>query len=224
MRVIKVVFLICISVGQVFSQDETGKIDYFEGLIKYVVEVTGKNGRSTQDLDKLLEKKPCRNMDMYFKESDFIINMYNGEFPTTRLFIADSNRTFTLDVTNQRAFRFEQYQVDTKTPPTAVPTGNIAKVAGIDCKEYKVVKPDEEILYYISDKYRVNVHLFKGKTNAQANFLTKGLNGCIPLKTIRKTNKYWITVTAVKIEKQKLQTQQFRIPNGWKLTGTDLRR
>jgi hypothetical protein len=97
-------------------------------------------------------------------------------------------------------------------------------VAGVECEEYKVEKPNRTILYYVSDKYRVNTKLFKGKTRAHASFLTKGLNGRIPLKTIQKTNNLQITTTATKIQPQKLQKEQFRIPNGWKVSGLDLRR
>lgn len=204
--------------------DGTGKENFFEGLIKYNIDITGIKGVPSKESQAFLEKKPCRNMDMFFKDADFVINLYNGEFPTTRLFIADSNRTYTLDVVNKRAFRFEQYEPESSTPPTAIETGNKLVVAGIECKEYKVEKPGRTIIYYVSDKYRVNHKLFKGKTKAQAAFLTKGLEGRIPLKTIQKTNNLQITTTATKIEPKKLQKEQFRIPNGWKMSGLDLRR
>ncbi len=204
--------------------DASDNVKYFEGLIKYNIDITGIKGIPSRESQAFLEKKPCRNMDIFYKDGDFVINLYNGEFPTTRLFIADSNRTYTLDMPNQRVFRFEQYETESKTPPTAVPTGNKLVVAGIECQEYKVEKPNRTILYYVSDKYRLNTTFFKGKTNAQAAFLTKGLDGRIPLKTIQKTNQLQITTTAVKIEPRKLQKEQFRIPNGWKLSGLDLRR
>lgn len=206
------------------TADGTGKENYFEGLIKYSIDITGIKGVPNKESQALLEKKPCKNMDMFFKDADFIINLYNGEFPTTRLFIADSNRTYTLDVANKRAFRFEQYEPESPTPPTAIPTGNKLTVAGIECKEYKVEKPNRTIIYYVSDQYRVNTKLFKGKTKAQAAFLTKGLEGRIPLKTIQKVDNLQITTTATKIEPKKLQKEQLRIPNGWKMEGLDLRR
>ncbi len=226
--IVIVIFLIGFSFihGQDLEKtvDGTGKENYFEGLIKYNVDITGIKGTPNKESQAFLEKKPCKNMDMFFKGSDFIINLYNGEFPTTRLFIADSNRTYTLDVQNKRAFRFEQYEAESSTPPTAIATGNKLVVAGVECKEYKVEKPNRTIIYYVSDKYRVNTKLFKGKTRAQAAFLTKGLDGRIPLKTIQKANNLQITTTAIKIEPQKLQKEQFRIPNGWKMSGLDLRR
>lgn len=206
------------------TTEGAGKEHFFEGLIKYQVEITGINGSPSKESQAFLEKKPCKNMDMFFKDGDFIINLYNGAFPTTRLFISDSNRVYTLDVQNTRAFRFEQYDTETATPPTALPTGNQLVVAGVPCQEYKVEKPGRTIIYYVSDKYKVNTKLFKGKTRAQAAFLTKGLDGKIPLKTIQKANGLQITTTAVKIEPQKLQKEQFRIPNGWKMSGLDLRR
>jgi hypothetical protein len=223
------VILVLFGYKFLLAQNEMGKLyegtpDYFEGLIKYNIEVTGIKGVPSKESQEFLAKKPCLNMDMYFKDGDFIINMYNGEFPTTRLFIADSNRTYTIDVPNQRAFRFEQYEPESSTPPTALATGKKLVVAGVECEEYKVEKPNRTILYYVSDKYRVNTKLFKGKTRAYASFLTKGLNGRIPLKTIQKTNNLQITTTATKIQPQKLQKEQFRIPNGWKVSGLDLRR
>lgn len=206
------------------TAEGSGKDNFFEGLIKYQIDITGSKGMPNADSYAFLEKKPCRNMDMFFKDGDFIINLYNGEFPSTRLFIGDSNWTYIIDVANQRAFRYEKYEPESSTPPTAIPTGNKLIVAGIECKEYKVEKPNRTILYYVSDKYRVNTRLFKGKTRAHAAFLTKGLEGRIPLKTIQKVNNLQITTTATKIEPKKLQKEQFRIPNGWYMAGWDLRR
>ena len=229
MKLLIIFVLLIKGYSTLYAQEETGKTqdqtgNYFEGLIKYSIDYTGVKGTQSKESLAFLEKKPCKNMDIFYKDADFIINLYNGEFPTTRLFIADSNRMYTLDVANKRAFRFEQYEPQSSTPPTAVPTGNKLMVAGIECKEYKVEKPNRTILYYVSDKYRINTALYKGKTKAQAAFLTKGLNGRIPLKTIQKTDNLQITTIAIKIEPKKLQKEQFRIPNGWKMSGLDLRR
>jgi len=38
----------------------------------------------------------------------------------------------------------------------------------------------------VTDAIRVNLEYFEGKKNAKAFFLTKGLDGRIPLKMIRK--------------------------------------
>ena len=190
----------------------------FEGVIKYAVTMEGKKATD------LATSEPCKNMDMFFKDGDYIINLFNGGFPTTRLFIADSNQMFVVDPANQRAFRGDPYDPKTKTPPTAIPTGETKTIAGVVCQGYKVTKPEKTVTYYVSDQYKVNTELFIDKFNADGNFLTKGLNGKIPLMSVIVTKDLKVTTLVTKIEKKKLNTSDFRIPNGWKLLGRDYRR
>lgn len=85
-------------------------------------------------------------------------------------------------------------------------------------------KPDEEITYYVSPKYRVNTQLFAGKKRAQAFFLNEGLYGAIPLKMIRKQEDLTIEVTAVKVQPMRLDPESMKIPKGYEILGYDYRR
>jgi hypothetical protein len=212
--------LFILMTGQLLAQGEVGSVvNYFEGTIKYNITIDGGVNASG-----LKENKPCKNMDMHFKGGDYIINLFNGDFPTTRLFIADSNRMFVVDPVNQRAFRGDGYQGESPTIPTAIPLPDTKVILGDTCKAFRVEKPGRKTTYYVSDKYRANVSLFKGKSRADAAFLIKGLGGRIPLMTIVESKTLKTTITAVKVEPRKFETNLFRIPKGWKILGADYRR
>jgi hypothetical protein len=192
---------------------------YFEGTIKYNIEYDGKAA------DVLMLNKPCIRMDMHFKDNNFIIHTYEGQLPKTRLYIADSSEMYILDLGNQVAYRRDRLEDTSKviTPPRAHLTGDTAIIAGLKCLVYKVSKAKEITLYYVHDSIRVNTNLFKGKKDAQMNFLTEGLEGRIPLKTVRKTPDITITTTAVQILPRKFKMDQFRIPAGTQIKPRDNR-
>jgi hypothetical protein len=183
---------------------------YFEGTIKYTIEYDGKAA------DALMLNKPVTRMDMHFKDNNFIIHTYEGQLPKTRLYIADSSEMYILDLSNNVAYRRDRLEDTSKviSPPHAKFTGDTAVVAGMKCLVYKVSKPKEVTLYYVHDSIRINTALFKDKKDAQMNFLTHGLDGRIPLKTVRKTPEITITTSAVQVLPRKFKIDQFRIPAG----------
>lgn len=192
----------------------------FEGTVSYAIRVTGK------DAQAFLENEPPKKMDLHIKEGSYIINLSGGRIPRTMLFIADSNETYIVDAANKRAFR-ETYYLDTvKTVPTAVPTGKTLAVKGITCQEYMVDKPktQEKIYYYVNDGYRVNLALYDGKTEAKTDFLTKGLEGRIPLKKIMKTPSLTTELDLLSVKKTTHAPENFRIPEGFKLKKRDPRK
>ncbi len=211
------------------------KETYFQGSITYTIDAGG-------PLYAQMEKvyKQNKQMILRIKDADFIVILSNGDFPVTRLFIADSNHTFILDQNNSRYFLYEGSQLKDKKNknkqkalqseeseshvPTAEPTQDSLLVCGHMCKAYVIKKPHEKITLYVSPKYKVNTALFKNKTAAQAAFLTKGLQGMIPLKTVRESKDIKTVITATKIEPQELQTGGFRLPPKWKRELYDYRR
>lgn len=201
----KIVYLIILLFANwVFAQ----KASNFEGTIKYSVEITG------PEADILLNNKPCTKMDMHFKDNNFIIHMYEGQVPMTRLYIADSSELYILDMKNEIAYRRDRREsLNTEIkPPKAVATGDSAFVLNIKCAEYRVQKKGEYIFYYVTNLYRIDPALFEGKKDAQVNFLTIGLDGRIPLKTVRKTAALTVTTKADQVIPRKLEVEQFRIP------------
>ncbi|MCS7072922.1 MAG: hypothetical protein NZ108_00485 [Bacteroidia bacterium] len=198
-----------------------GETKYFEGVIVYRVELDGR------DAQALLDANPNNQMELHLKDGDYIIKLLGGAFPSVRLFIGDSNRTYILDAANKRAFKKDRSKFiknKDKVIPTAVPNGDSVKVAGVMCYGYKVEKPHETIIHYISPKYRANVALYANKKRADISFLTKGLDGCIPLKSIIKTPTLTTTVSATKIVPQKYETLMFRIPKTYQIRPYDYRR
>lgn len=199
-----ILFLPFFILSMLFAQ----KAKSFEGTIKYSVEITG------PESDILLNNKPCTKMDMHFKDNNFIIHMYEGQLPMTRMYIADSSELYILDMNNEVAYRRDRREsLNTEIkPPKAIPTGDSAFVLNIKCAEYRVQKKGEYIFYYVTDLYRIDPALFAGKKDAQVNFLTLGLDGRIPLKTVRKSSTLTVTTKADQVIPRKLEVEQFRIP------------
>jgi hypothetical protein len=184
------------------------KTKSFEGTIKYSIDIAG------PEAGVLMNNKPCTKMDMHFKDNNFIIHTHEGQFPLTRLYIADSSELYILDMTNEVAYRrdkLESLNTEIK-PPKAIATGDSAFVLNIKCAIYRVQKKGEYIFYYVTDLYRIDPTLFEGKKDAQVNFLTLGLDGRIPLKTVRKTAALIVTTQADQVIPRKLEVSQFRIP------------
>ncbi len=200
-----------------YAQGTYATDTYFEGSITYVVEYDGAMA------DFWRNNEVPRTMTIHIKDGNYIVHLYNSQFPTTMLYNNDSDQTYILDLANRRAFTKSKIKIEEK-PPKAVPTSDTLTVAGYFCKGYKVTKKDETVLYFVSDDIRVNLEYFKGKRNAKAFFLTEGLDGRIPLKMIRKFNRSTVITTAVKIQKRKYKPVQFTLPPSIKLLGYDFRR
>jgi len=191
----------------------------FEGTIKYQIEYSG------SEAEMLYANKPCVRMDMHFKDNNFIIHSYEGQFPKTRLYIADSSEMYILDLPNSVAYKRDRMEDTSRiiNPPTATFTGDSAKIAGYMCYVYRVKKKNEITFYYVTDSIRIDPALFIGKKDAQIHFLTKGLDGRIPLKMVRKTPEITITTLAINIHPKKFTIEQFRLPEGIKIKHRDNR-
>ncbi len=191
----------------------------FEGSVSYAIRVSGK------DAQVFLENEPPKKLDLHIKEDNYIINLSGGRIARTMLYIGDSNDTYIIDAANRRAFK-ETYYIDTvKTVPIAVATGKLLDIKGIACKEYMVDKPktQEKIFYYVSDLYKVDLALFVGKTEAKTDFMTKGLEGRIPLKKIIKTPTLTTELDLLSVKKAVHSPENFMVPKGFKIKRRDPR-
>jgi hypothetical protein len=192
----------------------------FEGTVSYAIRVSGK------DAQAFLENEPPKKMDIHIKKGNYIISLSGGRIGRTMLFIADSNETYIIDAANRRAFK-ETYYLDTvKTVPTAVPTGKTVDIKGIACKEFLVDKPQtmEKVYYYVNDLYKVDLSLFAGKTEAKTDFLTKGLEGRIPLRKVMKTATLTTELDLMSVKKVVHDDENFKIPAGFKIKKRDPRK
>jgi len=188
----------------------------FEGLISYKVKIKGPEAAILQ------ENEPPTRMDLYIQGNRFLINEHGGALPVSRLYDPDKDWIFVLDPRFKIAYKHEKYRKKPKNYP-ATYTGQTDTLLGIPVYVFQVKKPDEEILYYVSPKYRVDLALFQGKRRAIAFFLNEGLYGAIPLKMIRKRKGLTIEVTALSIRPMKLDPESMKIPKEYKIGGYDPR-
>lgn len=202
-------FLWSVSLAQTAATD-------FEGSVYYSITVTGKYATD------FLANNPPKNMDMHIHKGNFLINLTGGQTPKTMLFVNDSSETYILDVPNQRVFKNEYYFDTTKVKP-AVLTADSGMVLGVKCKVYKLIKPGQTIYYYVSDAYKVDLKPYAGKKDAKANYLTPGLEGRIPLKTVIKESGLVTTMVCTKITPRALEDSQFKFPTGWEIKKRDHR-
>jgi len=201
---------------------------FFEGSVYFSIRLTGDAAPLIAEMNDL------DRMTWHLKDADYIIQLSpsiksqqepgRAAFASTRLYIADSNEMYSMDMANQRAFRREPVaEREAPGPPaTALPDSMV--IAGTRCYAYQVVKPNERIVFYISPKYRMNTALFKGKTEAKIAFLTEGLDGCIPLRIERHTPEYTSIATATKVVPRRLPKDDFRIPAHFRIEEFDYRR
>lgn len=189
----------------------------FEGTVLYKVRIKGPGAET------LHENNPPTEMHLYIQGNRFLINETGGNFPISRLYDPDSDWVYILDPTHKRVFKYEKYRKKAKNYPAHY-AGDSLQTLGIWCYAFVVKKPEEEITYYVSPKYRVDISLFAGKKRAQAFFLNEGLYGTIPLKMIRKRKNLTIEVTAYSIKPLRLDPESLKIPKNYRVEGYDYRR
>ena len=199
-----------------------GTADFFEGTIRYEVEMSG------PDKDFLQLNKPNTHMDMHLRKGDYIINLKGGETPKTFLFIADSNREYIIEASKGMAYKFSKfsdriYHEELDEEPTARSVGKKAEVNGVVCDIFLLKLPKTHFAYYVNDDYRVDLSAFPKEANTNASFLVKGLEGRIPLKTIKKQRNLTVTTTFKDIKAQSFNPKQFLIPPNFSILNRDYR-
>jgi hypothetical protein len=197
----------------------------FEGTITWVFKVRG--GELSE---QLREVNPINSMTMHIQNGNYIIHLYANQqrtdqvgvfaepHPTTYLFLADSNHTYVVDADTRIMYSGDMYENPDSVPPVAQFTGDSMLVAGVMCYAFRVNKPNDKITYYISPQYHVELGFFAGKDNAKANFLSRGLYGCIPLLTLRENSRRTIEIRAGNIARKALPSESFTIPRGWEVS------
>ncbi len=192
---------------------------YFQGSLYFQVTITGTQAEA------IMLNEPNTKMLMHLSEGNYIVQLYGGRYPKTFIFLADSNYEYSMDMTNKRAFRFSSFSEKKENfdPPVAKPTGKTAVVNGITCEEYYLKNEGIEFLYYVNDDYRAHTAAFPEEPRTKASFLTIGLDGRIPLKTIKKEPGLIVETTLVKVDQKTLDPGQFGIPKGFEVGNRDRR-
>lgn len=218
----RAVFYLWMVLGGIFSgiaQSPEQPISYFEGSIEYKVSVEG------ADKAILFENEPNTQMAMHIKDGDYIVNLIGGRYPKTFMFIADSNFEYSIDMNNKRAFRVSIYNhfKPMWVRPPAIPNGETETINGVLCDVYEVKTDSSYTKIWASEKYRVNTDFYQNKKRAQANYLLPGLEGRIPIKTIKKEKGLTSTITMSKITPIKFRKEQFTIPPDFVIKNRDNR-
>lgn len=227
-KVLSFVFTICglfLSFGGihgVWAQDSQSSSPYFEGSLSFEVRLKG----ATADMIK--QNEPNKKLLMHLKDADYIVQLSGGRYPKTFLFVADSNVEYSMDMANKRAFRFSSFndltQAAKEAPkPEAAPTGKKEQIQGIWCEEYRMKTEKALFLYYVNDDYRVNLARFPDKPNTKASFLARGLDGRIPLKTVKRQSGLTAITSLTKVMPREFDQEQFQIPPNFKVKKRDYR-
>lgn len=199
--------------------------DFFEGSIHFKVQMSG------AEAEMLELNKPNSEMNMHLRGGSYIVQIYGGEYPKQFMFVADSNFEYSIDMTNQRAYRFSPHsdinrsthQVEKKKEYIAQATGKTDTISGVECQEYKLIKEGVVFYYYVNDTIKVDLAAYPEPCRAKAAFLVDGLEGRIPLKTIRKTKEITVITVADKVQKREFDEEQFLIPAGFEIKMRDYR-
>lgn len=195
--------------------------DYFEGTLQYEVQMDG------PEVEALMLNKPNTKMTMHLKGGDYIVRIFGGEYPKLFLFVADSNYEYSMDMANKRAFRYSPHtdlsKAKEENPPQAKATGETQTVNGIECQEYRMEKKGSIFYYYVNNAYRVDIAAFPDPCRAKAAFLANGLEGRIPLKTIKKTKSLTVVTIVKAVQKREFDAEQFRIPVDFEMKNRDYR-
>ena len=203
-----------------FIQTAHSQSEFFEGSFEYNIVMSGKHA------SYIMENEPNNKMMVHMKDNRFIVNLGGGRIPRTMLYVPDSNQTYIVDMPNKRMF-LHTYFIDTDSiVPTATLTEKSETIKGHECQVYKVLKPKDKtvVYYYVCDEFKMDVTKFDGHEGAKADFLTKGLEGKIPLKKVIKSPNLTTTITVFRIVPQEFKEELFYIPPGFTLKKRDPRK
>lgn len=199
------------------AQEQSGS--FFEGTLTFSVELSGPQAQALE------ENKPNNKMVMHIKGGDYIIQLMGGQYPKTFMYISDSNREYVVDASNQVAYRYSPYadRIREDAPIQWKPSGKSATIQGEPCEIILARTPDTYFYYYVSDQYRVDLAAFPDSAQTKASFLIPGLEGRIPLKTIKKQQGLTVTTTLVAAKPQRFNPKQFLIPPSFAVRNRDYR-
>jgi hypothetical protein len=201
-----------------FGQDNASP--FFEGTLEFEMDMNG------PEADIIKANEPNKKMQMHIKDGSYIVNLMGGRYPKSFIFVSDSNYEYSMDMAGRRAFRLSAFSDQNRTEkvrPQAKPVGETREVNGILCDVYRMEHDNTLFFYYVNDAYRVNTALYEKKNRAQASFLVGGLEGRIPLKTIKKQEGLTVTTTLTRVTPREFDREQFLIPKDFDVKMRDYR-
>lgn len=208
------VLLLClVATSAVYGQGTQSAVKSFEGIVTYAITYDG------ADREAVELNEPPKTLVMYIRMPDFILHTRGGRFAKSLLYINDSNRVYSIDPKNNRAFSGEKFRVRRK-PPVATATGDSMRVLGRVCYAYRFTtpatkrEPARTTTLWVHPAYRVDVSLIRPNSRAQAYFLVQGIDGCIPLRIEVAEPSLTTVTTATAITPKALPAVEFTLPKG----------
>jgi len=211
-----------LSLSSFNAQAQVNPAAPFEGALSYKIEFEGAQAEAIK------VNEPNTEMKITVGEGCYLVDLTGGRYEKLFMFIADSNYEYSIDMSTQRAFRFSSFSDRVredfdKEPPSAKPTGRTGKVRGYDCMEYRMETENAEFFYYVTDEYKVDIAKFPEKPRSKIMFLIPGLDGRIPIRTIKRMKGLKVTTTLAHMEEQDLEEDNFTIPPDFVVKGRDNR-
>ncbi len=192
---------------------------YFEGTFSYKVELKGEMA------ENIKLNKPNTSIQMHIKEGSYIVNLKGGDYPKSFIFVSDSNWLYSINMAESVAYKYSSHNdraLSAKLPEAKL-TGKKDTIMNIPCDIYVARSEDARFLYFVNDEYRIDTTLYNDSTNARANFLVSGLEGKIPLRSVKQTKGLTVVTTVTDISPQRFDEEQFRIPFTFELKKRDYR-
>lgn len=215
--------LVFLAIISSYAQD--AEYSAFEGTLNYKVVYKGpasENLRTNEANDQL---------QIHMKDGDYIINLKGGRYPKTFMYVNEKDIEYSINMSEKKAFVYsahtdmnrETHKSTKGKAPIAQYTGKTAEVNGVMCDVYRMKKEEDYFTFFVSDQYVVDLSFFEGKKRAKPFFLVNGLDGRIPLKTIRKTQNLTVVTTVSKITPRTFSAEQFELPADFEVSKRDYR-
>ncbi|WP_405207124.1 hypothetical protein [Aquimarina sp. LLG6339-5] len=189
-----------------------GKAQYFSGEIVYEMKIIPKS--DTIDLKKIIELKggttakyiitSKRYKSTYFKKGEYQYS-YTYDDETKRMYDDYADKSYVTFRDSQRA-NAEYFGSKILRDSTTI-------ILGYTCY---MVKTDSEFgksKTYYSNDIKVNYSDFKGHKVGNWYNKLKEVDGAITLKTITEHENYFEIQEAIKIDKRKVKSDEFKLPD-----------
>ncbi|MEM6261929.1 MAG: hypothetical protein AAGI38_05440 [Bacteroidota bacterium] len=198
------------------SPDDT---PFFEGTASFSVTLSGPMA------DQLKVNEPNNKLLIHFRQGDYIVMLSGGRYPKTFMYINKYDMEFSVNTAQKKLYRYYPGKDMTKKqkPLIAKFTGKTAEVKGIECQVYMARNEEVIFYYFVNDAYRMDTSFFDKKKQAKASFLVEGLDGRIPLKTVKKKRGLTVVTSLQSITPREFSPEQFAIPPGFKVDKRDYR-
>jgi hypothetical protein len=196
---------------------------HFEGSISYSFDLTG-------EMSAMLKTFLPESMTFRFRKMDMAMTIEGGVMSKMGnvIFLGEKNEAFMIDKENKKAMRIMPKSKDFKpSPPVVVKETETINIAGFPCSKYKIATRDKEGNAKISYIWATEkLSLIKNNNSDGAaeqfrSFTIKGVKG-IPLKMVNtQANLGTVTLTATRIQPEKLSDSYFIVPEGYTIEEFD---